>query len=301
MNAILRQAYRMFKLFHGTFEGVVRRSNVGVLREKLSSFFAGYLPRMDLEEADLLSALDGIHFLPLDKSLYLRVQSVINYTEQAFPDISYTCFFYTHHLAWSGLEQDDIRVLYRYLNTALAPATGRREEDAQQGKKRAPVFGRQDALYARGNSQKTMFPCLHCSDSFVMGAENLNERDAPVNPQRVYVGTDSCEHHLIIFQVRCSASACTVKSDATCLQLGDVTMVFLLAATSASMSKVVDSNYYKALYTHLRPQLSELNTLIGRQQARKPLYVCDYAYFYYEANKLAVGRRVRIGTFTLTT
>jgi len=30
------------------------------------------------EKADIFSSLDGIHFLPVDKNVYLRVQSFIN-------------------------------------------------------------------------------------------------------------------------------------------------------------------------------------------------------------------------------
>ena len=55
----------------------------------------------------------------MDKTLYLRVQSFINSTENAFYDITYSCFLYNYHLVWSGLEQDDLRTLYRYLTTGF--------------------------------------------------------------------------------------------------------------------------------------------------------------------------------------
>jgi hypothetical protein len=61
----------------------------------------------------------GIHFLPLDKTLYLRVQSFINMTESAFPDVAYTCFLYASQLVFSGLEQDDMRTLYRYITAGF--------------------------------------------------------------------------------------------------------------------------------------------------------------------------------------
>ena len=55
----------------------------------------------------------------MDKTLYLQVQSFINSTENAFYDITYSCFLYNYHLVWSGLEQDDLRTLYRYLTTGF--------------------------------------------------------------------------------------------------------------------------------------------------------------------------------------
>jgi len=53
-------------------------------------------------------------------------------TENMFPDITYSCFLHSDHLVWSGLEQDDIRVLYRCLKSGLLlnlPSNGARPVD----------------------------------------------------------------------------------------------------------------------------------------------------------------------------
>ena len=39
----------------------------------------------------------------------------INLTNNTFPQIRETIFMYKDHLVWSGLEQDDIRVLYKFI------------------------------------------------------------------------------------------------------------------------------------------------------------------------------------------
>ena len=72
----------------------------------------------------MVDAFDGIQFLPLDKNTYLRVQCFINLTESTFPCIKYTVFLYNDHLVWSGLEQDDMRVLYKYLTGGPANVEG---------------------------------------------------------------------------------------------------------------------------------------------------------------------------------
>jgi hypothetical protein len=71
--------------------------------------------KTDLEKNDIFSSLDGIHFLPVDKNVYLRIQSVINDTENTFENILYTSFMYKHYLVWSGLEQEEMRGIYRYI------------------------------------------------------------------------------------------------------------------------------------------------------------------------------------------
>jgi hypothetical protein len=35
-----------------------------------------------------------VHFLPVDKNVYLRIQSFVNWTENNFPSIEYSCFLY---------------------------------------------------------------------------------------------------------------------------------------------------------------------------------------------------------------
>lgn len=47
--------------------------------------------------------------------MYLRVQSFVNNLEFSLPNIAYVSFMYKNGLVWSGLEQEDIRILYKYI------------------------------------------------------------------------------------------------------------------------------------------------------------------------------------------
>ena len=55
---------------------------------------------MKLDVCDILDVFNGIHFLPLDKNTYLRIQSFINQLEATFPSIESTAFLYKDQLVW---------------------------------------------------------------------------------------------------------------------------------------------------------------------------------------------------------
>ncbi|XP_059170068.1 vacuolar fusion protein CCZ1 homolog isoform X2 [Physella acuta] len=122
-EAILGQAYKMFKLFNGTFTTILNRANgeVEALKQRLEHFYSKYLLTVKIAHGDILDIFNGIHFLPLDKNTYLRIQCFINSLEATFPFLKYTAFLYNEKLVWSGLEQEDMRIMYKYLTSSLFP------------------------------------------------------------------------------------------------------------------------------------------------------------------------------------
>eukprot|EP00063_Salmo_salar_P089576 XP_014064411.1 PREDICTED: uncharacterized protein LOC106609888 isoform X2 [Salmo salar] len=52
---------------------------------------------------------------------YLTSQSFVNRVEESLSLIECSAFLYNVQLIWSGLEQDDMRILYKYLTTSLFP------------------------------------------------------------------------------------------------------------------------------------------------------------------------------------
>jgi len=111
----------MFKLFNGSFNYNISTFSEDLLKQKLHAFFPQYLNSIKFDQVDLFNTLEGIHFLPVDKNVYLRIQCFINLTENTFPKIHYSCFLYHDHLVWSGLELDDMRVLYKFIINFLNP------------------------------------------------------------------------------------------------------------------------------------------------------------------------------------
>ena len=129
--SVLHQSYKMFKLFMGSFGYIVNNGNSGVqsLAARLEHFFSRYLLNLRLHSADLLDVFGGIHFLPLDKTTFLRIQCFINAVEERFPAVKYTAFLYNDLLVWSSLAQVDIRILYSYLTKSLLRESGHLEHD----------------------------------------------------------------------------------------------------------------------------------------------------------------------------
>ncbi|KAJ8881119.1 hypothetical protein PR048_017592 [Dryococelus australis] len=122
-RSVLRQSYRMFRLFKGSFCHILssHAGDVQPLRHKLEHFFSRYLMTLKLNHCDILDVFQGIQFLPLDKQTFLRVQCFVNLVEAMFSQVQHTAFLYNDQLVWSGLEPDDMQVVYRYLVTSLLP------------------------------------------------------------------------------------------------------------------------------------------------------------------------------------
>jgi hypothetical protein len=128
----------------------------------------------------------GISFLPLDKSLYLRVQSFVNSVENAFFDITYTCFLYNYQLVWSGLEQDDLRTLYRYLTTGFNEAC------------MDPYFASGEKASGGGAARAGK----GSRSGFLIGPDDLTDSESPINVMRVFIGPKHTPHFLVVYKVR---------------------------------------------------------------------------------------------------
>lgn len=190
--AVLNLAYKMFKLFNGTFEHTLQRGggDVMCLKQRLELFYNKYLLTLKLSQCDLLDVFNGIHFLPLDKNTYLRIQCFINQLEAAFPMVKYTAFLYNDKLVWSGLEQDDMRTMYLYLTTSLFPSYMVQEH---QG-------GGQPRPHAQGASQ-------FCR--FMTGPPDLTDDKTMGKLPRVFIctETENEECYLLVYRAM-SATIC---------------------------------------------------------------------------------------------
>ncbi|KXJ08469.1 Vacuolar fusion protein CCZ1-like [Exaiptasia diaphana] len=123
LDAVLKQAYKMFRLFNGTFTYLFNTYSVETLRKRCEYFFVHYLQTLNFSNFDVMDVFSGIQFLPLDKNTFLKVQSFVNLVEHSFLQIKYSAFLYSDKLVWSGLEQEDMRVMFKYLVTSLFPST----------------------------------------------------------------------------------------------------------------------------------------------------------------------------------
>ncbi|XP_021927483.1 vacuolar fusion protein CCZ1 homolog isoform X2 [Zootermopsis nevadensis] len=193
--AVLRQSYQMFRLFKGSFTSILSNSRGDVihLKHKLDHFFSRYLLTLKLNHSDILDIFQGIQFLPLDKQTFLHVQCFVNLIEATFAQVKYTAFLYNDQLVWSGLEPEDMQVVYRYLVTSLLPA--HLETELQGGSMpRHPSSPFLSSHYGR----------------FVTGPANLQDASGGTGKvPKVYVNNDATPeiYHLVVYRAL-SATVC---------------------------------------------------------------------------------------------
>ncbi|XP_070951459.1 vacuolar fusion protein CCZ1 homolog B isoform X2 [Macaca nemestrina] len=191
-SSVLQQCYSMYKLFNGTFLKAMEDGGLELLKERLEKFFHRYLQTLHLQSCDLLDIFGGISFFPLDKMTYLKIQSFINRMEESLSIVKYTAFLYNDQLIWSGLEQDDMRILYKYLTTSLFPRHMEPELAGRDSPIRAEMPGN-----------------LQHYGRFLTGPLNLNDPDAKCRFPKIFVNTDDAyeELHLIVYKAM-SAAVC---------------------------------------------------------------------------------------------
>ncbi|XP_071493364.1 vacuolar fusion protein CCZ1 homolog [Diadema antillarum] len=229
--AVLKHAYQLFKLFMGTFTEIMNLHGVDQLKYRLNHFFTRYLSNLRLSSCDILEVHNGIQFLPLDKNTYLRIQCFINLVEASFSQIKYTAFLYNNQLVWSGLEQDDMRVLYKYLTTGLIPSS--LDTELRETPKSASAHSGGSSHYGK----------------FVVGPQNLLDPSAAANKVPV-LHISKGDHVEELFLIIYRAMSATI-----CLMVEGTQLPSL--------------EWYKNIDSFLGPQLSTLASDIADQYAAR--------------------------------
>uniref|UniRef100_A0A4W3HAB8 CCZ1 homolog, vacuolar protein trafficking and biogenesis associated n=1 Tax=Callorhinchus milii TaxID=7868 RepID=A0A4W3HAB8_CALMI len=236
-GAVIQQCYSMYKLFNGTFARSMELGGVELLIQKLEKFFFRYLQTLHLQSRDLLDVFGGISFFPLDKMTYLKIQSFVNRMEENLSLVKYTAFLYNDQLIWSGLEQDDMRILYKYLTTSLFPRHMEPELIGRDSPGRGGMTGNlhhygrffKYASWWLGQGDDSVseaipgldFPPVQGTyrellgregltmDRFLTGPSNINDPEIPIRFPRIFVNTkDKYEElHLIVYKAM-SAAVC---------------------------------------------------------------------------------------------
>ena len=61
-------------------------------------FIEKYLSTLRIDHPDILDVFNGMHYLPLERILYLKVQSFVNRLEANIPEIKHTIMLYNYQL-----------------------------------------------------------------------------------------------------------------------------------------------------------------------------------------------------------
>ncbi|KAF2976712.1 hypothetical protein EK904_009239, partial [Melospiza melodia maxima] len=281
-SSVLQQCYSMYKLFNGTFLRAMEDGGVKVLKERLEKFFHRYLQTLHLQSCDLLDVFCGISFFPLDKMTYLKIQSFINRMEESLNIVKYTAFLYNDQLIWSGLEQDDMRILYKYLTTSLFPRH-MEPEVAGLGVLRGkvvgwfwyfvpvyllffPVCSFPPQLAGRDSPIRAEMPGnLQHYGRFLTGPLNLNDPETKCRFPKIFVNTDDTyeELHLIVYKAM-SAAVCFMIDGKKCtFSCGKRISPLPFLCLSASIPPTLE--FCRKLDSIVGPQLTVLASDICEQ------------------------------------
>ncbi|XP_011503777.1 PREDICTED: vacuolar fusion protein CCZ1 homolog [Ceratosolen solmsi marchali] len=253
-QAILKQAYTIFRLFMGSFDNILNEPDCGsviLLRYKLDHFYSRYLLSLKLNNSDILDIFHGLVFLPLDKITFLRVQCFMNLIEATFPQVKYTAFLYNNQLVWSGLEPEDMQVVYNYLINTLLPAHLEKELD--------------DSSISRNSSSP--FTTSHYG-KFVTGPSSIN--DVKKLP-KVFINysTKPISLYLIVYRAL------------------NATVCLFVDSTNSPM-------FYTTLDSFLGVQLTSLVNSISEQYSKHTSVTTESSPRYLYFNKLNLAYKSTI-------
>eukprot|EP01137_Pigoraptor_chileana_P021628 Opistho-2@85591 len=253
----LLQLYRTFKLLNGSLTYILESFNLKTVRDKLDSFYSQHLPSLRVDPLEVQSTFGGIHFLPLDRNSYLRIQCFIAQTESNLPQIVHTVFLYGDHLVYSGLEQDDMRIIYRYLTSAGFLT---------------PLFSDQPASTRTSASPMP----AHVRTGFLIGPENPSDSESPINSPRVYVDgrSESDPLHLVMYHIAGACLCCLVEARV-----------------------VTDLSFYRRFEAAVNAPLRSIATQVAEQTVQRKNVTTEpqYRYVYFNHMNLALKTSAMTG------
>ncbi|CAI5451007.1 unnamed protein product [Caenorhabditis angaria] len=121
IRSILCDAYKMFRMFFGTYSSFNHQENDSKFKDRLDFFFSRSVPLLKCHKMPLLDHLGGVEFLRMSGPLYLNVVSLINELQEEFQQIDKIMFLYQDKLLYYQLSRRDLPTIFRYLTQNLLP------------------------------------------------------------------------------------------------------------------------------------------------------------------------------------
>ncbi|KAG9069798.1 vacuolar fusion protein ccz1 [Linnemannia hyalina] len=123
VSALLRQAYAMFRVTHGTMESLVHahEGNTRPLQRRLEEFFESWVLGWEFDRTtmSLEKALDGIQYLPLSRTSYLSVDRLLQAVKENYrsngagPVVTHSMVTFEDQLVSSDVRDEDLRAVWK--------------------------------------------------------------------------------------------------------------------------------------------------------------------------------------------
>ncbi|KAI8926592.1 hypothetical protein BC831DRAFT_399789 [Entophlyctis helioformis] len=292
LDHIISQAYGRFKLFHRSFRDLqdgCGGSDVA-FTETIESFFSTYVASIRrIGNMDLLTTLNGIHRMPLERPLSLRIATLVREIESSFGCISCTCVFFKHYLLWGGLQSvHDTHVFCDYISD---PHTGTVYDSIPVISSRPVNFESNEAprLERPATAASSLFGARSRPTSkysgYVVGPDELDDLAQPhggVTVKQVFIGDPLVAHALVVYQFE-----------------EDLTFAFFASLEEQdNHHMIIDPRMYSRLKARLEevsPPLLESVTDAYRRQLKQLHETPDASYRFITHNRLNLAVKASIG------
>ncbi|KAF9416916.1 hypothetical protein BGZ94_010081, partial [Podila epigama] len=152
-SALLRQAYGMYRVAHGSFDSLVTAhdGNTRPLQRRLEEFFESWVFGWDFEKAMTLErALDGVNYLPLTRPSYPATDRLIRTVREKYPFLTHSMVTFEDQLVSTDIRDCDLRTVWKQIvqltgydsASLLAAAEERRDEEEARKRKTTFKFGK---------------------------------------------------------------------------------------------------------------------------------------------------------------
>ena len=266
VETVLLQAYKMFVLFNGVFEYIVQKYSLKAFKERLEFFYTRYLQTLNFGQLDILDIYQGISYLPLDKSTFLKVQCFSNLIDTTFKSVKQSCFLYDDQLLWTTLEDKDMRILYKYLSTSLFPTS----HEAELSDKSTPSKSSSKSSSGSPSTSSLVNAVSSNPGRFLTAPAEMatGSYNMPKRSPRVFVDVENDTHelHLIVYKA---------FNAVVCL---------MLELTALSRELCIK------LHNFIGPQLGNLSNILTEQVAKRQPVTSDqqYRFIYFNDMNLAI-------------
>lgn len=115
LKSLVNRAYNVFKLWNGpileTMKSHVRHHQPhgpAKLLDRLALFLNSLIPHWSFDGLDILSSMDGLHYMPLPKHTFLQTVSCLRDLTTEFPECSQTMVLWKHFVIYSDFESSNV-------------------------------------------------------------------------------------------------------------------------------------------------------------------------------------------------
>lgn len=121
LDAVLKNAYQLVRLFNGGFGNTGSEASVGALRTTLALLLPPFIASLPpVKQLALPFSLRGIRYFPVDRQTFLSFQSFFHLAQQDFSSIAHGVCVYEDMLVWSSLpDANDTNMFYTYMVTQV--------------------------------------------------------------------------------------------------------------------------------------------------------------------------------------